>query len=48
MKPADVRAENTGSDWHEALFVATDLGLPSLFDIEWLLQKAECGEWSGL
>ena len=48
MKLAYMQAGTAGSDLREILTVALDLGLPSLFDIEWLIEKAERGEWSGL
>ena len=48
MKLAYAQAESTGSDWRETLHVGFDLGLPSLFNIEWLIDKAERGEWGGL
>ena len=44
MKFAYELAENTGSDWRETLHVGFTMGLPSLFDIEWLIDKAECDE----
>lgn len=48
MKLAYVQAENAGTDWHEALAISFDFCLPSLFNIEWLIDRAERGEWSGL
>ena len=48
MKLAYVQAERIETDWRAALHVAFDLGLPSLFNVEWLIDKAERGEWSGL
>lgn len=48
MKLAYEQAENAGTDWREALATGFDLGLPSLFNIEWLIDRAERGEWSGL
>ena len=48
MKLAYLRAENTEADWREALLIAFDLGLPSLFNTEWLIDTAERGEWGGL
>lgn len=48
MKLAYAQAENTASDWREAVLAALDLSRPSLFNIEWLIDKAEKGEWSGL
>ncbi|WP_299555358.1 hypothetical protein [uncultured Tateyamaria sp.] len=32
----------------ETLFTAVSFGLPHMFNIEWLIDKAERGEWSGL
>ena len=48
MKLACIQVEKTGSPWRETLTVAFDLGLPSVFNIEWLIDKAERGEWGGL
>ncbi len=48
MKLVFLQAEVTGTDWREALAIAFDLGSPSLFNVEWLIDKAERGEWSGL
>ena len=48
MKLAYAQPENTVTDWREALHIAFDLGLPSFFNIEWVIDKAERGEWSGL
>lgn len=45
MEPIYGQAENTGSNWREALAVAFDLGMPSIFNIEWLVDKAERGDW---
>ena len=36
-----------GPDWYEALAVGFDLDLPGLFNLEWLIDRAEHGEWSG-
>ncbi len=33
--------------WREALLVVFDSGAPGLFNIEWLLDKAEHSEWGG-
>lgn len=48
MKLAYAQAETTRADWRETLHFACDLGLPNLFNIEWLIETAERGEWSGL
>ena len=48
MRLAYVQAERIKTDWREALHVAFDLGLPSHFNIEWLIDKAERGEWGGV
>ncbi|MGR3513565.1 MAG: hypothetical protein ACU0GG_12455 [Paracoccaceae bacterium] len=48
MQLAYAHSEVRGTEWREPLHVAFDLGLPSLFNIEWLIDKAERGEWSGL
>lgn len=46
MKFAFADAKET--DWREILDVATGLGLPLDFNLEWLVDQAERGEWSGL
>lgn len=33
---------------NETLFKAVSLGLPHMFNFEWLIDKAERGEWGGL
>ena len=48
MKRAYAQAETNEADWREALHVAFGLGLPGLFNIEWLIDKAERGEWGGV
>ncbi|MEM9267880.1 MAG: hypothetical protein AAGA78_02955 [Pseudomonadota bacterium] len=48
MRLAETHAEIARSDWREALHVAFDLGLSNLFNVEWLIEKAERGEWDGL
>jgi len=48
MRLAYKQAELANTDWSEVLNLAFDLGLPSVFNIEWLIDKAECGEWGGL
>ncbi len=48
MKLAYAHSEKTGSDRLETLYIHFDLGLPNLFNIEWLIDKAEHGDWSGL
>ena len=48
MKLVCGHVENLDSDWREALATSFDLGLTHLFSIEWLIDKAERGEWSGL
>jgi len=40
--------DNTASEWREILSVAFDLGLPSLFDLEWVIDSVERDEWGGL
>ncbi|MEL6414078.1 MAG: hypothetical protein AAGK79_16375 [Pseudomonadota bacterium] len=35
-------------DLDEVLFAAVSLGLPIFFNVEWLIDKAERGEWSGI
>lgn len=47
MKQADMRAEDTGSCWWEALILALDLGLAPTFDIEWIIDRTErSGRWA--
>ncbi|WP_160314416.1 hypothetical protein [Candidatus Rhodobacter oscarellae] len=41
-------ADRAVFDWQETLAVASDLGLPRIFSLEWLIDKAERQEWSGL
>ena len=48
MKFACAKAETAGSGWRETLYVHFELGLPSLFNFEWLIDAAERGQWSGL
>lgn len=48
MKRAYTQSEDTPLDWREALVVCFDQGLPSAFCIEWLIDRAERGDWSGL
>lgn len=48
MRPAYAKVETAGPQWREALHLALDLGQPSFFKIEWLIDKAERGEWGGL
>lgn len=33
---------------HETLFAAVSLALPQAFNIEWMIDRAERGEWGGL
>ena len=42
------RAEIDANDWREVLLVAFEMGLPSLFNLECLIDKAERGAWGGL
>ena len=48
MKLAHGLTENPRPDWRETLQLAFGLGLPGLFNIEWLIDNAERGEWNGL
>ena len=48
MKLAYEKAANAGSDWRDTLMIGFDLGQPSLLNIEWLVDRAERGEWRGL
>jgi hypothetical protein len=48
MKLVYEQAEKPGPDWRETLYVHFELGLPNLFNIEWLIDKAERGERSGI
>jgi hypothetical protein len=48
MRFAYEQAEIESTGGHEALIIGFDLGLPSLFNVEWLIDMAERGEWSGL
>ena len=42
------RAEVTDNDWREVLLVAFEMGLPSLFNLECLIDRAESDEREGL
>ena len=46
MKRANAQAVDTVMDWRDLVDVA--LSFPSLFNVEWLIDKAEVGEWGGL
>ncbi|WP_415919460.1 hypothetical protein [Tateyamaria sp. SN6-1] len=48
MKRDYAQAETTGADWCETPYGAFHLGLPRLFSIAWLIDKADCGEWCGV
>ncbi len=48
MELAYTQAERAEADWRETLYVSFGLGLPGFFNLEWLMDKAECGEWGGL
>ena len=48
MELAYEKAKISELDWRETLDVLLDLGQPSLFNVEWLIDKAERGEWGGL
>lgn len=47
MQQADAQAHDTRLDWHDSLRLTRELGLPSQFNFEWLIDRAERGEWSG-
>lgn len=47
MKLACEYVAYSGSDWREALAAGLDIGLPGFVSLEWLIDKAERGEWSG-
>lgn len=46
MKRAYKHAARTGSDWRAALATGLEYGLPSLFNIETLIDHAERKDWS--
>ncbi len=48
MKLAFANVEDATSEWRDSLYVAFDLGLPNMFNVEWLIDRAERGAWSGL
>lgn len=48
MHHANAQARSTGLDWRETLQLAMEMGLPTPFNLEWLIDKAERGEWSGV
>lgn len=35
------------TDWHAALAVGFDLGLPGVFNVEWVIDRADYGAWHG-
>lgn len=41
MEPASTHADTPEIDWREILFVTFDLGVPSIFDLEWIIDQAE-------
>lgn len=47
MKHTYAQAETPVSNWCETLCVALDFAFPNLFNIEWLIDKAERGDWGG-
>lgn len=47
MKTALLNIVWTGSDWRDALRDGFDPGISGLFNIEWLIDRAERGDWSG-
>ena len=44
MKLAYEQAEETDHSWCEVLANAVDLGLPGLFNVEWLINRANRSE----
>lgn len=42
------QTEDGELNWREALLIAVESGLPGLFNIEWLIEKAETREWGGV
>ena len=48
MQIAQDRNRLCRSDASEALFTTVSLGVPNIFNIEWLIDKAERSEWGGL
>ena len=48
MKVAYAQADTTVAYWRDTFHVAFDVGLPSVLSLEWLIDKAERGEWGGL
>jgi len=47
MKHAYPQPLTPKMDWQEALAVAFEFGLPTTFNLEWFIDAAERGEWSG-
>jgi hypothetical protein len=35
-------------EWRETLKTAFDMGVPSLLDLDWLIDRIEHDEWGGL
>jgi len=48
MKHAYPQSLSPKMDWHEALSIAFEYGLPTPFNFDWLIDAAEREAWSGL
>lgn len=48
MHRTEAQTYSTGLEWRETLQLAVELSLPAPFNLEWLIDRAERGEWSGL
>ncbi len=48
MRPAHENMALCQHELDDLLYTAFSWGLPQAFNIEWLIDKAELGEWGGL
>ncbi|MEM6759137.1 MAG: hypothetical protein AAF601_06620 [Pseudomonadota bacterium] len=48
MNRAYETARQTQEDWQDVLLAGIGLGLPSVFNLDRLIDQAERGTWSGL
>ncbi len=48
MNLASARSECIADTYRETLTLAFEFGFPPLFSVEWMIDRAELGEWSGI
>ncbi len=48
MRNAEKNVPLERQDVREVLLAAASLGLPQIFNVEWLIDRAERGEWGGV